>query len=161
MKTVNERNIMSPEKDIQGKPAYIKFALMAETKYLFAAALFLLSSFAAVPAFGKTDLSLQNNEIITKSILTSECSILTNITCADSDLVTPSEKSKSNTAKKKKTTVAKKQAEESLFDEDNDNDNDMYSTYDKWRIDKFDNWGKHKKKNEVVTEQENEEPVKE
>lgn len=57
---------------------------------------------------------------------------------------------------KKKPKTVKKQdgtqpSDGSLYDDDSD-DNDMYNSYEKWRIDKFDNWGKHKKKNTIINE---------
>jgi hypothetical protein len=40
--------------------------------------------------------------------------------------------------------------DDSLYYDDS-NDEEMYTPYDKWRIDTFDNWGKHKKKLSPVT----------
>jgi hypothetical protein len=53
---------------------------------------------------------------------------------------------------KKKSTIKKSEIKESddLINDDDD-DEDIYTPYSKWRIDKFDNWGKHKKKNASAT----------
>jgi hypothetical protein len=49
--------------------------------------------------------------------------------------------------KKKSKTVSQspKAAKDAGTAIDEDDDNDMYVPYEKWRIDKFDNWGKHRK----------------
>ena len=51
--------------------------------------------------------------------------------------------------KKLKSNVKQKgvyQQNDSLYFDDS-NDDEMYTPYEKWRIDTFDNWGKHNKKN--------------
>ena len=39
-----------------------------------------------------------------------------------------------------------------------EDDNDMYVPYEKWRIDKFDNWGKHKKSKSSGVKDQSDEP---
>ena len=63
--------------------------------------------------------------------------------------------------KKSKTSVKPENTQtepESGIEDEDDNDNDMYVPYEKWRMDTFDNWGRHKKKKSVTGENDGEAP---
>ena len=103
---------------------------------------------------GNVTLSENSNQIFF-SQKESSASLLLADTSVSSDQGQKVEKAKKT--KKKIKSPAKQGNGQIDFETgiDEDDDNDMYVPYEKWRVDTFDNWGTHKKKKTTATDADN------
>jgi hypothetical protein len=63
-----------------------------------------------------------------------------------------------NKKKSKSVTQSQKAAKDAGAAIDEEDENDMYVPYEKWRVDKFDNWGIHKKSKSSGVKSKTDEP---